>query len=488
MAITSRPKSGFFIGVTCPGCGGELRLQEDFFVLECSHCGSILRVVMPDSPPAYIIAPKKEKREVRFRVDRHLKERGLPLTQSDFSLERIYYPYWKVDGLQLKMPGVNINQAMTRKVVNVLTTQIDYVGMFQVGRAVGACLTDGGDAITTQSRDTSVRLVPYHSNQMAGPEVSGIPYSLGMRTDYVEMSPYTQDDIDERFDYVPVSKPWDVVLAQINGKSVPRGMAGADPNYPDIKTVLQPKGSVVYFPYFICKSGGRRLVVDGLNGRVVHEENCRKEESRDWPDPHLQFGRLTVILHRCPTCGEDLPSTQSHVYICNNCHTVVSLDENNPLEEKVLSACGKQKRQDPMFPFWVFKLHRKTVSKIAKLSVMGPPPNRLVIPAFRIANFKVTQRLTQRITAAFQQFPKEPVESFDQNFRSVDVSLSEAKTLAEICLFCEKAVKKPGLRPEKVKINPRGVELFYAPFHAENYFYVDSIINTVTFAKNTVGS
>ena len=30
-AVASR-KSGFFIGVTCPGCGGDLELEEDFSI------------------------------------------------------------------------------------------------------------------------------------------------------------------------------------------------------------------------------------------------------------------------------------------------------------------------------------------------------------------------------------------------------------------------------------------------------------------------
>ncbi|MEE8577598.1 MAG: hypothetical protein V3T31_10120, partial [candidate division Zixibacteria bacterium] len=51
-------KSGFYIEVTCPGCGGTLDLDTDFFVLECTHCGSVHRVVMPEAPAAYMISAK----------------------------------------------------------------------------------------------------------------------------------------------------------------------------------------------------------------------------------------------------------------------------------------------------------------------------------------------------------------------------------------------------------------------------------------------
>jgi predicted RNA-binding Zn-ribbon protein involved in translation (DUF1610 family) len=483
--MTKKPKGGFYIGVTCPGCGAGLELQSDFFVLECSHCGSVLRVVMPDTPPAYVIEAKKEKRKIRFRVDRYLKERGQPLTKSDFTLERIYYPYWKVDGLQ-----IHIRETITphtSNTVNLLSMQVDGIDMTDMGRLVGKCLTQSGKTPDIQEREVSVKLSPYHSNQIAGPVLEGIPYSLGMRTSYVKMSPYMQDNNEECYKYLPVTKPWSEVLAQLSCRKPPKGLNYADPNYLCPVNLFQTEGCIVYFPFCICRSGGRRLLVDGLTGRVEHDSHCRQDEEEPvWPDPHLQFGRLNVILHRCPTCGIDLPATQSRVYICHNCHTVVSLDYKNPMDGGVFLAEGVRHKNDALFPFWVFKLHRKTVARIAKLSVMEPAPNRLVVPAFRIANFKVVRRLTQRITAAFSHFPNEAVESFDKRFRPVDLSLSEAVTLAEICLFCEKATKNPRLSPDNIKIHPRETNLFYAPFHRENYFYVDSVINAVTFAKNTI--
>jgi len=488
MTMNRQPKGGFYIGVTCPACGGKLELQEDFFVLICSHCGSVLRVVMPDTPPAYIIETKKQKREIRFRVDRHLKESGRPLTQSDFTLESIYYPYWKVDAIRLKTPPIHQNKVESRHVVNMLTTQLDYTGVTQVGRAIGSFLNESSENSGVDTDDLTVNLVPYRSNQTAGPYIDGVPYSIGMRTDYMRLSPYRQENIDEAFEYIPVTKSWDDVLAQVRGGKRPKGVEFANADYLPGANIIQPRGSVVYFPYFFCRSGGRQYIVDGLNARVVHESEIREDDLPEQPDPQLKFGELDVILHRCPNCGVDLPSTQSRVYICKNCQTVVSLDKDSFLEQGIFSSGQQQNSPDPMFPFWVFKLNRKTVQKIAKTATVGPAPDKLVVPAFRIANFKVMRRLTQRMTAAFSRFPSEAVEVFDKTFHPVDISLPEAITLAEICLFCEKVGRNPELRPDQVKINPAEVQLFYASFHAENYFYVDSAINTVTFARNAVGS
>ncbi len=489
MAMINRPKSGFYIGVTCPGCGGKLDLQEDFFVLKCSHCGSILRVVMPDTPPAYYIEPKKQPREIRFLLDRHLKEQGRPLTQADFGFDRIYYPYWKVDGIRLKMQGEIPHQSQLRPAAGILTTQMDYSGMFQMGRAFGSFLNEpAAESSKTENDEPAVNLTPFHASQTAGPDYSGIPFSLGMRTDYIKILPYRQSDLDEEFQYLPVTKPWGNILAAIGGKRQSRGLNHADPDFLPGKTILLPRGSVVYFPYFICRSGGQRLVMDGLSGRVVHEAPVTEEDSEDYSSPDMQFGELNVILHRCPTCGVDLPVTQSQVYICRNCETIVSLDRNLPLEGKICQSRGKSDKSEPIFPFWVFTVPQEIVTRISRLAVLEQSSDKLIVPAFRISNFKVMRNLTQRVTAAYTHFPLEPVESFNKNFRSVDIGLNEALTMAEICLFCELAARNPRTSLSSVSLQPQEIGLFYAPFKARNYFYTDSVIDTVSFARNAVAS
>ncbi len=71
---TSKNQSGFYIGVGCPGCGGELALESEFFVISCDHCGSVLRVTLPEIPPAYMVAAKVSKREARFGIDEPVVE------------------------------------------------------------------------------------------------------------------------------------------------------------------------------------------------------------------------------------------------------------------------------------------------------------------------------------------------------------------------------------------------------------------------------
>ncbi len=102
-AATTKPKAGFYIDVTCPGCGATLELEQDFLVLGCQYCDSVLRIVMPDSPPAFLVKGRLDKRRLRFQIDRFLKENAMPLTGSALQLKNLYYPFWKVDGKLLKL-------------------------------------------------------------------------------------------------------------------------------------------------------------------------------------------------------------------------------------------------------------------------------------------------------------------------------------------------------------------------------------------------
>jgi len=58
---------------------------------------------MPETPPAYLAPAKVSRREMRFKIDRYLKKRGLPLSDSTIDVKRLYYPYWKIDAILLKL-------------------------------------------------------------------------------------------------------------------------------------------------------------------------------------------------------------------------------------------------------------------------------------------------------------------------------------------------------------------------------------------------
>lgn len=460
---TTRPKAGFYIQVGCPGCGGALELEQDFFVLACDHCGSVLRLQMPDVPPAYLVQSKLPRSEVRFRVDRFLKENGLPLTSSRFHVKRLLYPYWKVDAILLRLR----NRIEKREVV---TNE------------------ESGNASTYEERKTEVNLSPYVLTSAAGMKIESIPHTLGMRAEYVTMVPFSSENIE--CDFLPVTVPLDDVLKDLGSAVSHLGSLNAADFGANQTELFRPVPSLVYFPYLIAESyarqGGDRFLVDGLSGRVLHHGalSSSARPSRHTTAPILELGQLGVTFHRCDTCGEDLPSVQSFVYICGNCHEPSVLQRHPDLVPQIAVAAGGR-RDDRLFPFWAMEIPGD-VTLLRRMFGGLHDSAKLVIPAFRCANFEAIYRLTKRLSAALPRYNMSPTEAFDERFEPVTVGVAEAVMLAEVVIGRERMVRTGGGWQRAVTFNPRNITLLFAPFHAENYFYVDSVLRSVTFEKSLV--
>ncbi len=486
MRTASKRKGGFFIGVTCPGCGAELELQSDFFVLECTHCGSVLRVVMPRTPPAYVVSGSKEPREIRFHLDRYLKKQGLPLTPPGTQLRRIYYPYWKTDAILLKVKEKP--EQRTPSGGSALTADVSASDLFGFGSFLTAPLTQPKRDELISERGMNVSLTPYTSTMAAGPATEAIPHDMGLRAGYVRMAPFRNADISEEDEYIPVTIPWARVVSTIRQSLALHKMAYGGSDRILQKRLFRQSGAVIYFPYYTADIGSgpdlRQFIIDGKSGRVVGHTIGKdiKTSWRDNPVSVTEFGELTVAFHRCSTCGVDLQPTRSCVHICSNCQTVTSLDDDRGIRSGITVA-GGGRSADTLFPFWMLGLPGELVQSIAKSSSDVSRPEALVIPAFRISNFGVMRKLCRRMTTAMTGMSLSPVETYDPRFRPVDVGVSEAIALAEICLYCEQVISRSEMTADEVEIDPSQTGLVFVPFRPEHYFYVDTVQNAVTFAK-----
>src|SRR5574341_1979741 len=153
---THKAKQGFFIEVGCPGCGGELEINSDFFITSCTHCGTPLRLILPDSPPAYLLSNRLSEQEARFKIDRLLKSKGLPLTGQTLVYKSLYYPYWKIEAKLLR--------CRNRK--EKISVQID---------------DSTAEEIVDYSERSQVTLAPFHITVAASKYIAGIPDSIGVR-------------------------------------------------------------------------------------------------------------------------------------------------------------------------------------------------------------------------------------------------------------------------------------------------------------------
>jgi len=470
ITTTPKNKSGFSIGVTCPGCGGDLEMESDFFVLTCDHCGSTLRIDMPDIPPVFLVRSRKDRRQIRFQVDRFLKEKSLPLTPSTYDLRAACYPYWKIDAVLLK-------------VRNRMVTQ--YTGQ-----------KDGYDEeITVERKQTEIRLTPYMLTLAAGEFPPYIPSSIGMRADYLHLLPFSVENTEDNFETIPIRKNWPAALDDLDRNVRQLGSietAGFGLNRTEL---FHPVGLLVYFPYFIFtapnRTSARRFVIDGVSGRVLNFENDVEPDENTPPNPGAgtmtEFGRLGVDLHRCRNCGFDLPAEQSYVYICDNCGHLTWL-EKQPyrLHDIMIAAPSPTHPADRYLPFWSLKMSENDAARLRPHFGGMFASDRLVIPAARIVNFEALYRLAKRMSTASPKLNLTAATRFDRRFRPVEVPLEEALTLADIIIYRDKLNKTSPGAVHRNDFRPDDIALIYIPFHRQNYFYVDSALGAVTVEKNLV--
>jgi len=461
-------KSGFFIGITCPGCGGNLEIESDFFVLTCDHCGSNLRIKMPEIPPAYLIKSGRQKREIRFHLDRWLKSKSMPLSGSDLDLTPFYYPYWKIDAVLLKVR----NEVIERQSVDEYNYE---------------------NVRTYEQKMTDIRLTPLTVSQAAGPAMDFIPHSIGIRSQYSKIFPYTRPNMEAGFAGIPVVKSWKAARKDLNGSvsavgSIARAQFGK--NRTDM---FHPTGSIIYFPYFLvgcnCRGDKYQFLSDGVTGKVLKQldKKVDPEIINSTGTDNMEFGRLEVESHRCSNCGTDLPGRQSHVYICDNCGVTTALGRTSQTIDTVLKAGSSADSKERMFPFWVFKLNETDAKKLRRFFGGIYDSDSLVIPAFKVPNFEAMYRLAKRISTALPKLELTRLDKQGKRFADVNLDAEEALTMAEIIIYREyiSQTKIPAEFDSDIK--PAGISLFYAPFRKENYFYVDTTLGAVTFEKSLAG-
>ncbi len=467
-AVTPGPKAGLYIGVSCPACGGELELGADFFILTCPHCASVLRLVMPDTPPAYLVKSKKPKAELRFSVDRYCRENGLPLTSSSLQVKALYYPYWKIDAVVLKLRTTS----------------------YEVSRDDEEQYSD--EQPEERSR-TDINLAPHLATLPAGYSDESIPPSLGLRADYIKMIPFSTENIEPEFDCPPVTRAWAEALKGLDSMVSRMDRLSSIGAGAHATKLFRPTGSIIYFPYYMLETysanGTRRFVVDGVTGKVM--SHCTIDESIQSPGSDtsvaVELGKLDVVLHRCANCGENLPESKSFVYYCRNCGRLDFLETAPLLRTEIVSASPHAKLYDTSCPFWAFRVAPEDEKRIRPMLGGIYESDRFLIPAFKIRNFEAMYRLTKRMSAVYPRLTWTSISELGQQHHPVTLGLTEALTLAEVVLSREQSNRSMRSCDESFEFRPLEAQLCYVPFHADDYFMIDSVLEAVTFEKGLLG-
>jgi predicted RNA-binding Zn-ribbon protein involved in translation (DUF1610 family) len=434
----TKAEAGFSIGATCPGCGGEVELSQDFFVTTCRHCGSVLRLLIPQAPTAYIARPKIQPAQARAALDRYLKEQQRPLTGPDCETREILYPYWKLDALTVKV------RMVTEEIPSFSEDQNAY-------------------ARTPEKRiRRTVALAPLTLTVACGPPDPAMPATIGLRADYLKLRPFESGDQPSDYSVMPVTQDGDVALERIQSSTrTLDSLVGTPAGWQHRTELVGTRASVIYMPYVVLTMGGNhplRAAVDAVSGRVV---SC----GPDAPDIAASAERSTPVghvgleLHRCTTCGEDLPGKASLVYCCRNCGKITMLGGAHGSE----ILCAAHNEDDLLVPFWRC--------------------SNSIVPAFRISNAEAMYRLAQRITGADGKILFEG--SFDAASRlaPAGVTPDEAIALDQIITFREQIEANPRASFQLASKMNRPTDLLFIPFQPRDYFWVDSILDTISFER-----
>ncbi len=171
-------------------------------------------------------------------------------------IKALYYPYWKIDAIVLKLR----NRIEERQVVE--EDSYNSCGGYQSEAAV-------------KQRKTEIALAPFMTTLAAGETRDDIPYSIGMRTEYIKMEPFSREHLEENFECFPVLKSWSQVETALSKDIAILGNINQADFGRNKTELFNPVGALIHFPYFlidISRSGKlHRIIIDGITGRVLND-------------------------------------------------------------------------------------------------------------------------------------------------------------------------------------------------------------------------
>lgn len=455
MSSRSEVRRGFIVDAGCPACGGHLSLDDDFAIVICEHCSSVLRILTPQGPPVYIIEPKVRQLHVRFQVDHYLRENGQPPTPSSIEVSGFYHPYWRIDSLLLRLRNVSESRIVVSEEGNTETYREE-----------------------TEERQ-NILLTPHSSTLDAVQSDPAIPYSLGMRADYVKLVPFTSDQEDEELEIVEPHISIEAAFKQSEmgvrkiGDSVNQTLKK---NYSRLFGI---RGSLVYFPYYQCictrNSQETRYIVDAVSKRVVGESTTEPIAPTS-PEVTVPTGTIRLELHRCGNCGTDYPPVRSLLNLCTNCQSLTMLESHPAFVGPVLwGRTNDTNGSDSQIPFWLLEFD----------GTIKSGSNLLAIPAFRIHNFEALCRITDRVSGGIDKFDLSGEPIYDGEHIPVNVTVAEAAILAH-GVYARKSLERTGKAQTSPDFQVRRAQLAMLPFHRDSYFYVDSVISAITVEERAI--
>ena len=452
--------AGYRLGIKCSFCGGSLEIDEASHTTRCSHCGSALKIVRPEGLQQYRISDSLSKREVKFFIERYLKECNQGLVSRWGELTRVYIPFWRVQGTTIV----------------VRESPPDYNSMYQTADT----MEDAFDTSPKLDVKISTREITFCADESVGWGIT----SLGVRSQVVKLEPLDRSFIEENT-VIPPSMDSTSASERFGSTVQSTATASSRLGAEVDATSVGIESSMIFFPIWLAifanREGEYTIQFDPLAKRVASMLPGEISLPTGSAGQFEFEGAITVIPHRCPNCGTDLPENEgSSVYYCENCRRLFAEGgtDYRSVDLRVPAGMGSA---ETLFPLWVFSLADCTGDGLGRLMTsltrLRYGTDKFVVPAFDISNPSRLMRLISHYNYNSHQFSFESQPLSRYNFQKVAVSPRQAASFI-VPLISAIEVNK-GFRLDDVR-NPGTIgfsdpELIWMPFELDNYFWRDSI-------------
>ncbi len=448
----------FSIGLTCCFCGGKLAVDEASRTVRCPHCASLLKVNRASGIRRFVITESLPRHQVKFSIDRHLKKAGEPLASRWHSFHEVYIPFWRVNGT-----------------VFAIQRRPDDRGSAPATNDLDAVEEEPGVGVSITQREISFA---------ANEDASWGVVTLGVRTQTVEMEPLAAS-FGELHRLVAVTIPEHAASQRFGQAARNVSRAVSDPGVRFQIMVPGAECDLIYFPIWVvdfANSAGRFTAqFDPVARRVWSITEGEAPQLPSGEPVGRVAASITIIPHRCPNCGDDLPaSPRSVTYFCGNCRRMYAESERGyrPLAVRMPPDIG---RQDTLFPFWVFDLSKtdwREKTNYAQVCFnLGFQDRFFVVPAFAVANPQRLLRLIEHYNR--HEDMVDVVEYPNRSYAFADCAITTAHALSLIPPLIRAALanREIWVQDDRETGTPNlpEPELVWMPFRPDRYFWRERI-------------
>jgi Zn-finger nucleic acid-binding protein/DNA-directed RNA polymerase subunit RPC12/RpoP len=416
------------IRFNCAQCGGPIDADPDDLVLDCGFCGSWSRILRAKVADACAVdrAPLEKEQLAISWIERQvaiLKAKVLSSADSrGHDVGQIVAR--EVAERQAEAAARRERERLRARVTvgEARLIQVPYLHEHSDGFQLVLGRETGG---------TKRMAVVGFVAEATEPAYDTRRYNFrdrGLRLHRGRLRLLSAKDMSEGFEGLPVADPAGVATFSVNRERGRRKQQALS-DLARIGALHGRRSEIVYKPYWLAEiqDGSRTewTLVDGQTGVVAGAVTDSQELQRlmeppgDSPFLPDWEAKAVLVPHRCPECGQDLPTDRKASFLpCANCHVGIARGERG-LERLSYSHVEAPAGKHDWFPVWRFEFRspqghedlrdlRRALG--GRLSDTAPPRRHVWVPARRMLGGLPGDRAFSRFAMHAHQSGWEPLD------------------------------------------------------------------------------